>query len=464
MQRAQWSSRLGFILATAGSAIGLGNVWRFPYLAGQNGGGTFLLLYLICVFGLGYFLLLAKLAFGRLAHTNIIDGFQIAAQKNGKTIGSSWGKFAGFLTITNTFLVSSIYVIVIGWTLFYFYNAGTHLFGFTTAMPDTNVFNLLTMSFSRQLFWGCSCIIITCFVLIRGVKKGIEKISLYLMPVLFVLLLFMAFRMLIIPNAVKGLSFYLIPNWSMIGFTEQGFDLKLFSDVLLKAMGQAIYSLSLGLGTVFIYGSYLSNKENLVKSTKWIVILDTFVAFVSGLIILPAVFAFNLTPETGPTLTFITLPTVFSQISFGLFFMFLFFALLFIAALTSLISIYEPTVNLISEKLKLNRQKTVWLVGGINLLGTAGILLSFTNKIPLKINGKDLFSATDELTGSYTMAIMVCFCTLFMGYIISDALVKNLQEGLTEKLSPIFTKHLKLTLQFIAPLVLLFLFINALIS
>lgn len=464
MKRTHWSSQLGFILATAGSAVGLGNIWRFPYLAGQNGGGTFLLLYLICVFGLGYFILTAKLTFGRTAQTNIIDGFQVVAQKNKKNIHPCWGLTAGFLTVFNTFFVGGIYLIVIGWTLFYFYHSSLYLIGLSDNPMNKETFLSLTGSFSQQFFWGCICVLTTILILIRGIKKGIEKFSLYLMPILFSLLVFLVFWILNLPNAFDGLKFYLVPNFEVLGFTSDGFQFKTLADLLIKVLGQAIYSLSLGLGTVFIYGSYLSNNENIVKSAKWIVLLDTLVAFFAGLIILPAVFSFNLAPETGPTLTFITLPLVFEQIAGGSFLMFLFFSLLFIAALTSLISIYEPIVNLLIEKTKISRTTAVCLTGVGNIIGTSVILLSFTKTLPIQINGKNLFDVVDTLTGSFTIAALVFFCLLFMGWVVSTALIRNLQMGIEKPLSKFYKRYLRFTLRFTAPLVMIVLFINALLD
>lgn len=460
MKRAQWGSQLGFVLATAGSAIGLGNVWRFPYVAGQNGGGTFLLLYVLCVIGLGYFLILSKLAFGRTAQTNIIDGFSAVAMKNKKSISSLWGKIGGFLTLFNVFLVGSVYVVVIGWTLFYFIQSLLHASSLSGNMLNDDLFTKLTSSFVNQFLWGALCVFITMLVLIRGIKQGVEKITTFLMPILFCLLVFMAGRMLMLPGAKEGLLFYITLDWSAMGFSLDGFDVSKFAALLLEVMGQAIYSLSLGLGVLFVYGSYLSDKENLLKSAQWIVFLDTLVAFLSGLIVLPAVFAFNLTPEAGPTLSFITLPKVFEQLPNGLFLMVVFFALLFIAALTSLISIYESAVNLISEKMQIHRTKAVCLVGSANLVGTAVLLASFVGVTPIKIKELDLFSLADKITGSFTMGLFVLFCTIFMGWIAFPALVKNLQTG-QKPLGAVFKWYLKTTLRYTAPIILIVLFVMA---
>ncbi len=464
MRRVHWGSQIGFILATAGSAIGLGNVWRFPYLAGQNGGGTFLILYLICALGLGYFMLLGKLAFGRTAQTNIVDGFQVVAEKNHKSISRIWGILGGWLAFFNAILVSSVYVIVIGWTLCYAVESALIMLGLKQIQITQDTFGTLTGSFYYQFFWGFLCILMTSWILIRGIKKGIEKVSLVLMPFLFVLLVFLALWILMLPGAEKGIAFFLTPNFEVMGFKADGFHFNEFAGLFLKVLGQVFYSLSLGLGVIYIYGSYLSQSGDLLKSAKWIVLLDTFVAFMSGLIVLPAVFAFGLEPSTGPALSFISLPFVFMKMTGGSFLMFLFFVLLFIAALTSLISIYEPIVSLIMDKLKFTRVKATLLTALFNLLGSTILLLSFTKVFTWTINGKDLFSAIDVLTGSYTMPIMVFFCCLFIGWIVSTTVIRNIQLGHQKTVSKGFKRYLRWTLRVTAPIILLILFLSALFS
>ncbi len=452
MKQVHWGSKLGFILATAGSAIGLGNIWRFPYLAGQYGGGSFLLLYILCVVGLGYFLLLGKLAFGRLAQTNIVDGFAVTAHKNKKQISALWGYLIGGLSVINALLVTGVYVVVIGWTLSYFVFSTVSLFG-APVQINTNMFGALTSSFGSQMIWGGLCILITCAVLIKGVKKGIERISFILMPFLFVLLAFMALWVFFLPNSGHGIVFLFTPDWHLLGFTSDGFDFHQFSDVLLAAMGQALYSLSMGLGVIFVYGSYLSDKTNLKNATKWIVGLDTLVAVMAGMIVLPAVFAFDMQPDSGPSLSFISLPMVFSQMVGGRLFMFMFFALLFIAALTSLISIYEGIVNLLISKGRLSRVYATGLLAVVNGVVTAVILASFTGKISWHLMGQDLFSAIDTLTGSYTMSLMVLFVSIFMGWIVSTVLIRDIANG-AGRSGKSFKRYLRFTLRFTAPIVL----------
>ncbi len=448
--RAEWGSKIGFILAAAGSAIGLGNIWRFPYLAAQNGGGAFLLIYLVCVAFLGYFLLTAKLAFGHIAKTNFVDGFKAVVEEK---ISPWWGRIGGGLTLFNIFTVSAIYVIVIGWTLSYVVAAFKNLTGINKISIDENLFSTLTSSFKEQLFWIVICMGVAGLILIKGVKSGIEKVSLYLMPILFVLLLIMVGWMFFIPDTDKGFSYLFVPRWEQLGFTEHGFEWKSFAHLMLLALGQAIYSLSLGLGVCFIYGSYLKAGTNIKKSALWVVVLDTTVALLASMIVLPAVFAFNLESGQGPALSFITLPFVFEKMIGGKILMLLFFILLFLGALTSLISIYEPAINLMMEKLNFSRKKATGSVLGINLILALVVLSSFTKKIDF---GKDLFDAFDYVTGTYTMGAMILIYCLFMGWKICPRLLLNLHNN-----GRVFKTYFQFVLKWLAPIVLILLFLTA---
>ncbi len=457
MKRTHWSTKLGFILATAGSAIGLGNIWRFPYLAGSYGGGSFLLMYLLCAIGLGYFLLLSKLAFGRAAQTNIVDGFGVVAEKDHKRVSSWWGCFGGMLAMLNILLVASVYVVVSGWTLFYIALGIRNLFG-ASEMLSAQTFSGLTGSFSEQLLWGTLSIVVTAAILVRGVKKGIEKLSLVLMPALFVLLILMVICIFFLPNAQKGLAFLFTPNWHAMGFTKNGFDFNIFSDLFLTAMGQAFYSLSLGMGVMFIYGSYLSDKTNLKNSTKWVIVLDTLVAVMAGMIVLPAVFAFGLMPTEGPTLSFISLPMVFSQMTGGSVLMLMFFMSLFVAALTSLISIYEAGVSLLMDKLSLSRVKAVLGLAFVNFVIVGIILASYTGQLNWTIAGQNLFSALDILTGSYTMLAFVLFTTVFIGWVVPNVVIRSAGAGSKKTSNKFFNRYMLFTLRFTAPIILVILF------
>ncbi len=447
--RATWGSKIGFILAAAGSAIGLGNIWRFPYLAAQNGGGAFLLVYLLFVCILGYFLLTAKLAFGHIAKTNFMDGFRAVDAK----VSPWWGKIGGGLTLFNIFAVSAIYVIIIGWTLSYVFAAGKNLVGLDKIVIDENLFTALTSSYAKQLFWILVCMAAAGMILAKGVKSGIEKVSLYLMPILFFMLIFMVAWMMFIPGTGEGFAYLFTPHFEQLGFSETGVDWHKFANLLLLALGQAIYSLSLGLGVCFVYGSYLKSGSNIKKSAFWIVLLDTCVALLAAMIVLPAVFAFGLESSQGPALTFITLPFVFEKISGGALCMLVFFVLLFLGALTSLISIYEPAINLLMEKLNLSRVKATLSVLGINLCCALVVLASFTKKIDF---GSDLFGMFDYITGTYTMAAMILVFCVFMGWKICPRLLQNLHNN-----GPVFKAYLRFVLKWAAPLVLILLFLFA---
>lgn len=460
--RSHWGSKLGFILASAGSAIGLGNIWRFPYLAGLYGGGIFLLAYLVCVGTLGYFLLTAKLTFGRTAQTNLVDGFRVVGAKAGVSVSPIWGILGGWLGVFNALLVAAVYVVVIGWTASYVFSGGARWLGLSTHPIDAALFQELTGSFLRQLFWGVCCIVLTSLVIIKGVKKGIERVSLWLMPILFVLLLFMVLWMIFLPGTERGILFFLRPDLSRAGWTDTGFDVQVFADLILAALGQAIYSLSLGMGVMFIYGSYLSQDSDIKKSARWIVGLDTLVAVLSGLIVMPAVFAFDLEPTQGPGLSFISLPLIFEQMTGGRFLMFLFFVLLFLAALTSLISIYEAIVSLLIDKLSLSRPAATGLMAALNITGVAIVLASMTEVLPLRLCGKNLFDFMDKLTGSFTINIMVFVCCLFMGWRVFPALIQNLGQGSGGRQSWVFRAYLRLILRWLVPLIMLTLFVVAL--
>ena len=460
--RSKWGSKLGFILATAGSAIGLGNIWRFPYLAGQYGGGVFLLTYLCCVGVLGYFMVTAKLAFGRATQTNIVDGFRISAEQNGIKVSRLWGIMGGWIGVLNGILVAAVYSIVIGWTASYVIEGINLFLGFSDKVPDADLFKDLTSSLSQQLFWCIVCITLTALVIIKGVKQGIERLSLYLMPFLFMLLLFMVIWMIFLPNSGQGILFFLTPDWSKMGFTSLGFRPDLFCDLVVTALGQAIYSLSLGMGVVFIYGSYLSKSTDIKNSARWIVGLDTMVAFLSGLIVLPAVFSFGLEAGQGPGLSFISLPLIFSKMAAGRFLMLLFFVLLFLSAITSLISIYEGVVSLMMDKLSLSRVKATVLMAVMNILTAVVVLLSSTGLWDISIGGKNLFDGIDKLTGSFTMALMIFMCCLFMGWKIYPVIIAEIGKG-TNGTSKSFQTYLKWVLRLIAPAVIMIICLGALL-
>ena len=451
--RSHWGSKIGFILAMAGSAIGLGNIWRFPYLVAQNGGGAFLLIYLICVVFLGYFLLASKLTFGRVAQTNIVDAFQKVSPKK---VSGLWGKCVGYANLFNVFLLVSVYAIVIGWTLSYVATGVRNLFEIKPLEINASLFETLASSYFEQLFWIVLSLFVTGQILIKGVRKGIEKMSLYLMPILFLLLILMVCRMAFIPNAQEGFKYLFYPNWERLGFGLGGFEWRTFAHITLLALGQAIYSLSLGVGVCFIYGSYLGNGIDIKRSALYVAGFDTLVAILASMIVVPAVFTFNLELNQGTTLSFVTLPFVFKQMFGGKIIMLAFFVLLFFGALTSIVSMYEPLINIITEKMKLNRKKATYSVLAVNLGLSFIVLASFTGVLSFKIFGRNLFDMFDYLTGTYTFGMFELVICVFMGWKIFP----QISDDLNLK-SNFLKAYFCFILRWLAPAIFLLLFLTA---
>ncbi|WP_353892697.1 sodium-dependent transporter [Proteinivorax hydrogeniformans] len=349
--REQWGSRIGFILAAAGSAIGLGNIWRFPTVVGQSGGGAFLLVYLIITFLVGIPLMIAELTIGRKGQTNIVGAFKRVAGKN-------WG-IVGALGVAAGFIILSFYSVIAGWGVAYIFKYITGELTNLGAEEVGNVFNELTSAPIVPLFWHAIFMLITIGIVILGIDKGIEKASKLLMPILLVLLILLAIRSVTLDGAMEGVSWYLRPNFAVIN-----------RHIILSALGQAFFSFSLGMGAILTYGSYLGKKENIPGSAVYIAVFDIFIAVLAGFIIIPAVFAFGLEPGSGPPLIFITLPAVFGAMPAGNIFGLLFFVLLTIAAVTSAISLLEVVVAYFIDELKWSRKKASALAGlGIFILG-----------------------------------------------------------------------------------------------
>ena len=410
-QRGQWSSRFGFIMAGAGSAIGLGNVWRFPYIAGENGGAAFVLVYLLVILLLGLPYMIAELALGRATQRNPVGA--ILAIKP----GSPW-KWVGVLGVITGLGILSFYSVIAGWTLGYIYKTGVGTgLNFQKFVADPVLSILL---FAVFMF-------ITTLIVYGGVEYGIERWSKILMPLLFLLLLGLIIYSVSLPGAFKGVSFYLNPDFTRIT-----------GKTLLAALGQAFFSLSLGMGLMITYGSYLSKKENIVTSAVYISLFDTLAAFMAGLIIFPALFSMGESPAMGPALVFIILPKLFMQMPGGMIVGPFFFILLAIAALTSTISLLEvPVAYLVDEK-KVNRKKIVWIAAGLTfLLGIPSALSQgassfFTNLklLPAYLSNSDFLSQMSFLFGDLSLVIGGLLLSIFIGWVWkADKASDEIQEG-----------------------------------
>ncbi|MDG5786216.1 sodium-dependent transporter [Evansella sp. AB-P1] len=398
--REQWNTRLGFILAAMGSAVGLGNIWRFSYVTGENGGAAFLLIYVLCIILIGIPILMAEFTIGRKAQSDVVGSFNKLAP------GKPW-VVAGILGVASAFIILSFYAVIAGWSVFYFiqYLIG----GFRTTHADGygGFFGEFISSPIQPLFWQFLFMAMTVGIVYVGVKKGIEKSNRILMPLLAILVIGLSIYSMTLGGASEALSFLFTPDWSALTNGE----------VYLAALGQAFFSLSLGMGALITYGSYLSKKESLPGAAVSVATLDTAFAIIAGLMIFPAVFAFGIAPDSGPGLVFVTLPGIFENIGgFGQVFGLLFFFLLSAAALSSAVSLLEVAVAYFIRKFDWTRKKAAIIVGAI--IFVLGIPSSLGNG-PLNdisIFGLEILDAADFLASNIFLPLGGLIIALFIGW------------------------------------------------
>lgn len=392
-ERGQWSSKLGFIFAAAGSAIGLGNVWRFPYVTGMNGGAAFVFVYLLCVLLIGLPYMYAEFALGRALQKNPVGAISSLKPH------SAWIWVGGLGIITGLFILS-YYAVIAGWTFGYI---------FKMVVPNQISFGEFVANPWLEIFLFAIFMIMTILIVYGGVQGGIEKWSMILMPLLFILLLVLIIYANWLPGSGKGLEFYLKPDFSKIN-----------GKVFLAALGQAFFSLSLGMGLMVTYGSYLSKKDNLITSGFYVAMADTLAAFMAGLVVFPALFAMKQDPASGPGLVFNIFPAIFENMPFGIIIGMIFFILLSVAALTSTISLLEvPTAFLVDEK-GTARKIAVWLVGGVVfILGLPSALsqgaVGWLSK-PIA-GGMEFLSLMDFIWGNLSLAVGAFLLSIFVGWI-----------------------------------------------
>ncbi|MFJ2991079.1 sodium-dependent transporter [Pandoraea sp. NPDC087047] len=394
--RATWGSRLGFVLAAAGSAVGLGAVWKFPYVVGQHGGGAFLAVYLACVLTLGVALLLAEMTIGRLTGQSITTALRMLS-------GRGWA-WVGRVATFNAFAILSFYVVVGGWTVAYLLRAltGTVLTHDTaTLVSEFSAFtaNPVASLTSMGAFLG-----LTALIVAAGVQKGIERAGKWLMPALFLLMLMLIARALTLPGAMAGVAWFLTPDFSVIS-----------GGTLLEALGLAFFSLSLGAGMIVVYGSYLPKDARLAGSAVWVATLATLACFLAGLMILPAVFAFGVAPNAGPGLTFITMPAIFAQMPFGHIVAVAFFLLLLFAALTSSVSLFEPVTAFLIDEYQWRRSTAVIAVLVGTFLFGAPAALSFGVWSDVRLFDRTIFDLMDYVTINLLMPAGGLCVAFFVG-------------------------------------------------
>ena len=439
--RDSFGSRFGVIAATAGSAIGLGNIWRFPYVAGENGGAAFLIIYLIFIVAIGIPVMLSEFTIGRRARRNVFGSFRKLAP------GRPW-HFIGLMGVVAAFMILAFYTVVAGWTLEYIYQSVLNGFAGKSAIQLDSMYHSFIGSTWRPLLWFFVFMALTASIIMAGVQRGIEKYTKILMPVLLILLLALVIRSVTLPGSAKGISFLFRPDFG-----------KLSPSTVLEALGQAFFSLSIGMGTLVTYGSYIKEEDNLGSIAFSVAFADTFIAVLAGLAIFPAVFAFNIEPAAGEGLVFITIPNIFQQMPGGYIFSLIFFILLAVAALTSTISVLEVIVAFFVEELHIKRKAATWLaVFSVSLLGIMSVL-SFSSLSGIQIFGLTVFQLLDFTSANILLPLGGMFIVLFVAWFFGRDKVND-QLSNNGELKAGYIPLYMFIIKFIAPLAIAFIFLQ----
>ncbi|MCU7836658.1 MAG: sodium-dependent transporter [gamma proteobacterium symbiont of Taylorina sp.] len=457
VKKEQWSSRFTFILAATGSAVGLGNIWKFPYITGENGGGAFVLIYLFCIAAIGIPIMMAEIMLGRRGGHDPVTTMKLLAKESGHS--SSWG-ILGWLGVIAGFLILSYYSVIAGWALAYVPMMSLGNFSGLDAQEVNAVFGELVSNPITLMIWHSLFIIMTMFVVARGVRGGLEKAVTYLMPLLFMLLIILILYAIGTGAFQQGLSYLFNPDFSKI--TTEG---------VLSAMGHAFFTLSLGMGAIMVYGSYLPKKTSIAQASIAVAMMDTLVALLAGMVIFPIVFANGLEPGAGPGLIFKTLPLAFGNMSYGTLFGTLFFILLVFAAWTSSISLIEPAVTWSMKTFQLSRIKTsvilgllVWLMGlmtvfSFNLASDFTISTSISTQYGEFVILKDAtaFDFLDYLTSNIMLPLGGLMIAIYAGW-----LMKKEFSAEELKINPLWFSIWLFLVRYIAPLMVIIVFLNAL--
>ena len=433
MAEEKFSSKMGAVAAAAGSAVGLGNVWRFPYIVGEDGGAAFILLYVFFTIAISIPVLMTEFSLGRMTGKPVTSVFQTLCP------GGKW-QIIGFLGVLTAFLIMSYYNIVSGWTLYYTVaSAGGWLEGLNE-LQISQFYGALSSDSVRGIIWLIVVLLATSFVVAKGVSGGIEKYSKILMPLLFILIIVMLVRAITLDGAADGLSFYLSPDFS-----------KLTPKAVFDALGQSFFSLSIGMGTMTTYGAYVQRNQSISGLAVRVAAVDFLVAFLAGAVIFPCVFAFGINPSQGPGLVFVTLPNIFNMMPLGRLFSVAFFSLLVVAALTSSISLLEVVVAYIKTSFTMGRRKATVIAASFTLLFGIACAVS-----PL------FFSIVDNLTANVMMPLGALLIVIFAGWILPSSKMQDELSAHGETFS-LFRLYY-IVLRYVVPIVILIIFANGLYS
>jgi len=439
----EWTSRLGFILALAGSAVGLGNIWRFPYLAGENGGGAFVLLYLLFVFGIGLPIMMSEVLVGRRGRRNPVTTMRLLGEE--ETGKSAW-RFVGGLGVVTGFLILSFYSVIAGWTVAYVFESASGAFRNAGAETVESIFQSISGNELATGAWHTLFMVVTIGVVVLGVEQGLERAVRFMMPLLIALLLVLLGYAMTSGSFIEGVVFLFEPRFDEL--TAEG---------ALDALGQAFFSLSVGMGAVMMYGAYLSEKESIPRSCAWVVAMDTSVALLAGLVIFPIVFANGLDPAAGPGLVFQSLPLAFGQMAGGVVFAVLFFIVLMFAAWTSAISLMEPAVAYFMETRGWTRPKAALLVGvTIWLLGFLTVM-SFGAWSDVTFWNGTWFDNIDYLSNNVFLPLGGLAIVVFAGWVMA-------RNSTAEELDPSAGRGYRIwrwTARYVAPIAVALVLLNA---
>lgn len=450
-EREQFKSRIGFILLSAGCAIGIGNVWRFPYVVGENGGGIFVLFYLFFLLLIGVPILSMEFSVGRASKKSVVKSFQALEKTNQK-----W-HLHGYMSLVGNICLMIFYTTVSGWMLKYFYNFLTGQFNGLTTADVQNVFSQVLASHSTNVFWMIIVVAIGMFVCSKGLQNGVERITKVMMTGLLGLIVLLAIHGLLLDGGMAGVKFYLYPDFQKI--SEIG-----LMKVIVSAMNQAFFTLSIGIGSMAIFGSYLNKDQTLLKEATNVAMLDTFVAVVAGLIIFPACFSFGINPDSGPSLIFITLPNVFVSMTGGQIWGALFFLFMSFASLSTVIAVFENIIACTMELLNIERKKAVIINFILITLLSLPCALGFnvlSNIQPLGA-GSTILDLEDFIVSQLLLPlgslVYLLFCTSKYGWGFENYQKEaNIGQGMK------VPNWMKFYVTIILPIVVIFVFINGII-
>ncbi len=445
-KRDSFGSSFGALVAMAGSAVGLGNLWRFPYLVGTNGGAAFIIIYLAFVLLLALPIMYSEFIIGRRSQANVFGAYKVLAP------GTKWCN-VGFIYVLGSLAIISFYCVVGGWTMAYMWKSLLFKFSVADTAVLGGMFNQTVTSSYESLVFMLIFLAATALIVMAGIKDGIERYTKVMMPLLFVIVVLVAIRSVTLPGSGAGLDFLFKPDFS-----------KVTSKTLIDALGQAFFSLSIGCGTIMTYGSYVNKKDKIIGLSAQTAITDTMFAIIAGLAIMPAVFAFGISPAEGPGLVFVTLPYIFAQIPFGAFLAILFFFMLFIAAITSSISQLEVIVSYLKEEFRMSRAVAIGL--SMVVIVAFGILCALSQGIlsDVKILGYNFFDFFDKTSSNILLPLGGFFAVIFVGWKMKKPEVEDeLTSGGLHNYKKIFLNFVYYSIKYLAPVVVAVVLISGLV-